>query len=1859
MSPMNKRYTGLLFVFMSVFVAMSLGGLYYYFQIKKNETYQNQLHFRELNDISKSLNSAYDQMLLVAQEGGKYFLNTYEITEASLTAYREAVSSRDAEQTKIKENFEKLRKEENVNAAQALKSYDSAKEKRINAAKAMDENSYEILDVEDSAEVFIEETLEELDSEQIDFIDDYCGDYEEKCSWLGELVENVFNIELYESQGFNVTEHINSSYSKAEQGRKDSSTQLKQYKDSIISLRSILKKPNPLASINDDNIGKLCSSLKSILELDACDEIIASAISFQNNLAAIDEINTKLTDQNIDPKTKSALNTNKATLTNEQSKLTEDSNKIIKTFNEYITEMEQALNRLNKAFNHVFDVLNDDDFKTEFSSLMKQYNELTAKNSSLDNDLSVAIENEELKKSAYEKLLVNTKEDSLVQQLKNSDSAFHKRLRIELNQLQKSIENQLQTSGKRQSKKGRIKSKEKSKTVKQKVEDAINSLHTCLRNNFSNQNNQASIIDGQNHCANEADNLRSLQSAHISSITETSSGTFLSNATTRFTASPSSLENESSPSDNVDNNQLPIESETEINVTSQAIVLTHETDQVTQSHEDKKYQPKDFHFKLHDKENVISLHYKIAQGIIDISAPSTDFFSNNLRHPLVLLVDEYGNKLAQKHNDNLGVFQRGITFDDTQQILTKLAHQQASNHNENSDNDKEAQSKNNVSHSRSLTNNDSAPGYSDYIEMTISGIDYRVFITPINLIKERYKNEVSYNTYYLLGFMPKSVLSTNKLTISNSLVLIVLLLLIGSVAFIPLLKVRLVSINQAFSSVDRRAAFIGIGIVAGLLTISIFDNVYYSQLKANIQEQSEHIHKQMQDQFEQEMRALIAKAQKYGNDAALLDRTTKNKDELITEYVDSKGNHVRSQQTLLTTQHYFLENLFYLYDDGKLEDTALWSSAKFFRYDSIDLNDRSYFKKPIKCQVWNTPLLSSSGKTSCKNGLLAERINNVRDGRKTTQIAIPQFTALDSALSLKTLNFGTKLQTFFAPLLPKDFGFLVFENESGDVLYHSDYERELVEDIYIETDNNQKLLRVVATSELNNETKSFNANYRGSDYSFVAGRLVKNIPWTLVIFYEKKSLRTMNMLTAMTSISLFLITIFFTYALLMLVAALRFRSQLTLSAPVLFMRKIFWFNERLKESYINTTKHLIIISLITSVFVWAITPFIIKVNIWLVIAIVSLLLLMLAFKIYKSNEEENKETDISTTNSATTEVASRLDYNMYLLAFFLCFFMTPAFIYSVISSGYFLDKKVTLDAIYLQESFKNNVDRRAEYFALVNDNLSINDTASWPLPCYLGDGLKGGKNYHCQKQFISNYENKSMLATHTNNNANALDGLWSYLNLNLSFAKSMWFLSQNDEDQCISNDVSKGQITTLQCNNHLKFIGKFRSLFLHAIFNNIWMLVLLVPLAFIGLYFFINEWLSKRLVGTDIPQNFRINDSKGQGKTNKLDRLFDYLKIDKANKNHRGKYVQIIRPSKGFITDLFGDVEDLSLVEKYREINLLQKEPLAIEALLDTNWRIEQVLATELNITKDSPAQTIVLKRLELLSLSSERRFRALEVIEHLMTLKQINIVILADIAPLYRLINQTAYPNKLSKTDIATPAEVLRWSRLMRNFKKVYDWTPNSRYTPINPTSYKMVEYESTAWPETSNFKQEFIAYHRTVKDAELSDNCPNEELIRSVNTHWKPEQVIEFFGANTGAFYRYRWELCTKAERLLLIQIAGGYSPNPRNLEPLEHLVRRGYIYQSNGWYIVNKSFERFVVSAEEPHIVSAWIEEANESTWKYFRIPIFTVIIVTCGVLAYTASEAIESLMAVFTGLLGLLPLVLRNLSLFKGGNSSPNE
>lgn len=189
------------------------------------------------------------------------------------------------------------------------------------------------------------------------------------------------------------------------------------------------------------------------------------------------------------------------------------------------------------------------------------------------------------------------------------------------------------------------------------------------------------------------------------------------------------------------------------------------------------------------------------------------------------------------------------------------------------------------------------------------------------------------------------------------------------------------------------------------------------------------------------------------------------------------------------------------------------------------------------------------------------------------------------------------------------------------------------------------------------------------------------------------------------------------------------------------------------------------------------------------------------------------------------------------------------------------------------------------------------------------------------------------------------------------------------------------------------------------------------------------------------------------------------------------------------------------------------------------------------------------------------------------------------------------------------------------------------------------VVKRECRIWPELQKIEKDLAAI--------LTVHHANEKawLTR--------DQIVEYVKTHASAFYRRRWELCTRDERLLLYQLANDKFINPYNLEVIKHLYRRGYIERDPYFKVANDSFKHYIVSAELVENFAEWEREAAKSIWADLKVPLFVTLVFLTGLLIYIASDTIEVTLGLLTALVGFVPVLLRVLGTVRAAAGEPQE
>jgi hypothetical protein len=216
--------------------------------------------------------------------------------------------------------------------------------------------------------------------------------------------------------------------------------------------------------------------------------------------------------------------------------------------------------------------------------------------------------------------------------------------------------------------------------------------------------------------------------------------------------------------------------------------------------------------------------------------------------------------------------------------------------------------------------------------------------------------------------------------------------------------------------------------------------------------------------------------------------------------------------------------------------------------------------------------------------------------------------------------------------------------------------------------------------------------------------------------------------------------------------------------------------------------------------------------------------------------------------------------------------------------------------------------------------------------------------------------------------------------------------------------------------------------------------------------------------------------------------------------------------------------------------------------------------------------------------------------------------------------------------------AEYLSWADCLMDF------------TVIVPDSFKLGLDLNLLNSEIENFPElHFLKPTDDKHSSELALFWRSEEN-KKIESKWT---TINYILLNADALYRFKWESCSRAEKLALFNLAKDQRLNPTNTQMIEHLAINGLITVRKGHIdIINRSFRHFVLHAETSDTLNQLVKNSEAGTWKNYRLPLGIVILVLVGGIAMTSGESIYIIAASVAGILGTIVSVTNSASMLKG-------
>jgi hypothetical protein len=150
--------------------------------------------------------------------------------------------------------------------------------------------------------------------------------------------------------------------------------------------------------------------------------------------------------------------------------------------------------------------------------------------------------------------------------------------------------------------------------------------------------------------------------------------------------------------------------------------------------------------------------------------------------------------------------------------------------------------------------------------------------------------------------------------------------------------------------------------------------------------------------------------------------------------------------------------------------------------------------------------------------------------------------------------------------------------------------------------------------------------------------------------------------------------------------------------------------------------------------------------------------------------------------------------------------------------------------------------------------------------------------------------------------------------------------------------------------------------------------------------------------------------------------------------------------------------------------------------------------------------------------------------------------------------------------------------------------------------------------------------------------------------------EQILEELGERAEGYYHTLWESCTTEEQVVLEHLAEEGLVNEKSRKLLRRLMARGIVRRKPRFQLMNETFRRFVLSSECRGEVLRIEKKAAPSAWDRLRAPFFVSLAASIGFFFATQEALLEGIVASITGLTAGLPGIVKVFDVFGGGDRS---
>lgn len=342
--------------------------------------------------------------------------------------------------------------------------------------------------------------------------------------------------------------------------------------------------------------------------------------------------------------------------------------------------------------------------------------------------------------------------------------------------------------------------------------------------------------------------------------------------------------------------------------------------------------------------------------------------------------------------------------------------------------------------------------------------------------------------------------------------------------------------------------------------------------------------------------------------------------------------------------------------------------------------------------------------------------------------------------------------------------------------------------------------------------------------------------------------------------------------------------------------------------------------------------------------------------------------------------------------------------------------------------------------------------------------------------------------------------------------------------------------------------------------------------------------------------------------------------------------------------------------EALRAIYLADRRYAKVDLAAQDDWNSA---LTELD--RVLPGEPIVIDHFEYGADDRQLSEKKLWLLEQLVQARRRRLIVLSAIGPA-PLIREARTGQSGSQRDKTTSVEQ-RWASLLTSSFVVIDVDPRfesdaSRASSGPGAVTRWEKALGTEWRWRWKYLPAYLytRQHRAVRNALEREYAGNpyllpvyEDLSRMITRRgeegFDTEELLEEFGARAASYYEGLWACCSPVEKLVLEHLGEEGFANYKDGRAVRRLISRGLIRRDPHLRLMNETFRRFVISTRCKKEVDEVEQRTRKSAWDHFQRPFVIALAIALVLFVATQKSRFDTMMALIVGMTGIIPSLLK--------------